>query len=151
MGFALTYLSLLVVVKWLFEGAIARLNHVPILWYPMIQSSQSTPTVVDLSPADLAQAPNGTLLIDVRSGLEYFTGHAPGARNLSLPRILLGLGVSRWFLPQWFRELPPDQPIAVICLTAHRSPIAARQLLKAGFTTVYNITGGMVEWRRLSL
>jgi rhodanese-related sulfurtransferase len=61
----------------------------------MIQSSQSTPTVVDLSPTDLAQAPNGTLLIDVRSGLEYFTAHTSWARNLSLPRILLGLGVSR--------------------------------------------------------
>ena len=117
----------------------------------MTQSSPSPPAVVDLSPTDLAQAPNATLLIDVRSGLEYLTGHAPGARNLSLPRILLDLGVSRWFLPQWFRELSPDQPIVVICLTAHRSPIAARQLTKAGFTTVYNITGGMVEWRRLSL
>jgi rhodanese-related sulfurtransferase len=117
----------------------------------MTQSSQSTPAVVDLSPTDLVQSPNAPLVIDVRSGLEYRTGHVSGARNLSLPRILLGLGVSRWFLPQWFRKLSPDQPIAVICLTAHRSPIAAKQLVKAGFTTVYNITGGMMEWRRLSL
>ncbi|MEA5451893.1 rhodanese-like domain-containing protein [Leptolyngbya sp. CCNP1308] len=117
----------------------------------MTQSSQSTPAVVDLSPTDLAQAPNAPLVIDVRSGLEYRTGHVSEARNLSLPRILLGLGVSRWFLPQWFRELSLDQPVAVICLTAHRSPIAAKQLIKAGFTTVYNITGGMMEWRRLSL
>jgi rhodanese-related sulfurtransferase len=117
----------------------------------MTQSSQSIPVVVDLSPTDLAQAPDTPLIIDVRSGLEYRTGHVSGSRNLSLPRILLGLGVSHWFLPQWFRELSPDQPIAVICLTAHRSPIAAKQLVKRGFTTVYNITGGMMEWRRLSL
>jgi rhodanese-related sulfurtransferase len=117
----------------------------------MTQSSQLPPAVVDLSPTDLAQAPNAPLVIDVRSGLEYRTGHASRAQNLSLPRILLGLGVSRWFLPQWFRELSPDQPIAVICLTAHRSPIAARQLATAGFTTAYNITGGIMEWRRLSL
>ncbi len=117
----------------------------------MTQFSQLTPSVVNLSPTDLAQAANAPVIIDVRSELEYLTGHASGARNLSLPRILLGLGVSRWFLPQWFRELSPDQPIAVICLTAHRSPIAAKQLTKAGFTTVYNITGGMIEWRRLGL
>jgi rhodanese-related sulfurtransferase len=117
----------------------------------MTQPSQSTPAVIDLSPKDLAQAPHAPLIIDVRSGLEYRTGHASGARNLSLPRILLGLGVSPWFLPQWFRELSPAQPIAVICLTAHRSPIAAKQLVKAGFTTVYNITGGMIEWRRSRL
>ena len=117
----------------------------------MTQPSPSNPAVVDLSPIDLAQAPKAPLLIDVRSGLEYLTGHAPGARNLSLPRLLLGLGAWRGFLPQWFRALPQDQPVAVICLTAHRSPIAAKQLVKSGFTTVYNITGGMVEWRRLGL
>jgi len=117
----------------------------------MTQPSPSNPTVVDLSPTDLAQTPNAPLLIDVRSRLEYFTGHAPGARNLSLPRLLLGLGIWRGFLPQWFRALPHDQPIAVVCLTAHRSPIAAKQLVKSGFTAVYNITGGMVEWRRLGL
>ncbi|WP_287456248.1 rhodanese-like domain-containing protein [Leptolyngbya sp. UWPOB_LEPTO1] len=108
-------------------------------------------TVVDLSPTEFTHLPDSPLLIDVRSSLEYVTGHAPNARNLSLPRILLGLGISKWFLPQWFQELSKDQAIAVICLTAHRSPIAARQLLKAGFTRVYNISGGMVEWRRLGL
>ncbi|MBE9109221.1 rhodanese-like domain-containing protein [Nodosilinea sp. LEGE 07298] len=108
-------------------------------------------TVVNLSPTELVQLPNTPLLIDVRSGLEYRTGHAPGARNLSLPRLLLGLGIARWVLPPWFRDLPPDQPIAVVCLTAHRSPIAAQQLVKLGFTAIYNVTGGMVEWRRLGL
>jgi rhodanese-related sulfurtransferase len=117
----------------------------------MNQPSPSPSAVVDLSPTDLAQAPNAPLLIDVRSGLEYLTGHAPGAQNLSLPRLLLGLGIWRGFLPQWFRALPHEQPIAVVCLTAHRSPIAAQQLVKSGFTMVYNITGGMVEWRRLGL
>jgi rhodanese-related sulfurtransferase len=121
------------------------------LWYPMPKSSPSNPTVVDLSPTDLAQAPNTPLLIDVRSGFEYLTGHAPEARNLSLPRLLLGLGIWQGFLPRWFRALSHDQPVAVICLTAHRSPIAAKQLVKSGFTMVYNITGGMVEWRRLLL
>lgn len=37
-----------------------------------------------------------------------------------------------WMLPEWFQQLSPDQAIAVICLTAHRSPIAAAQLVKAG-------------------
>ena len=78
----------------------------------MTQPSPSNPAVVDPSPIDLAQAPKAPLLIDVRSGLEYLSGHAPGARNLSLPRLLLGLGAWRGFLPQWFRALPQDQPVA---------------------------------------
>jgi len=54
-------------------------------------------------------------------------------------------------LPEWFRQLPQDQAIAVICLTAHRSPIAASQLVTAGWKKVYNISGGMVEWQRAHL
>jgi rhodanese-related sulfurtransferase len=57
--------------------------------------------------------------------------------------------LQKWVLPQWFRELPKERPIVVICLTAHRSPIAADALLKAGFKQVFNLTGGMMEWKRL--
>ncbi|MBF2076557.1 MAG: rhodanese-like domain-containing protein [Synechococcales cyanobacterium C42_A2020_086] len=118
---------------------------------PAHSQAQNGSTVIDLSPTEFSQLPNPPLLIDVRSSLEYFTGHAPNARNLSLPRILMGLSLTQWFLPRWFRELSKEQPIAVICLTAHRSSIAAKKLADAGFTTVYNITGGMMEWRRSGL
>jgi rhodanese-related sulfurtransferase len=39
----------------------------------------------------------------------------------------------------------------VICLTAHRSPIAAEFLRKEGFMQVFNMTGGMREWQKLQL
>ncbi len=111
------------------------------------------PSVTDLSPEKFTQLPNPPRLIDVRSNFEYAMFHAPGAVNLSLPRILMGSipWLGRWVLPQWFQELSCDEPIAVICLSAHRSPIAANALVKAGFTQVFNITGGMVEWRKLGL
>ncbi|ACK70129.1 Rhodanese domain protein [Gloeothece citriformis PCC 7424] len=111
----------------------------------------SNPYVVDLSPEEFLHLPQRPLLIDVRFSLEYRASHVPNAVNLSLPRILMGMSpiFRPWVLPQWFRDLPKDQPLAVICLTAHRSPIAAKQLVKAGFPQVYNITGGMREWWRL--
>ncbi len=34
-------------------------------------------TVVDLSPTEFTQLPDSLLLIDVRSSLEYITGHPP--------------------------------------------------------------------------
>ncbi|MBE9168459.1 rhodanese-like domain-containing protein [Pleurocapsales cyanobacterium LEGE 06147] len=111
------------------------------------------PLVVNVSPQEFVELSNPPLLIDVRSQLEYAMFHAPDAINLSLPRILLG-GIPwlrRWVLPEWFQDLSSARAIAVICLTAHRSPIAAKQLIKAGFTKVYNITGGMREWQRLGL
>ncbi|MDJ0774891.1 MAG: rhodanese-like domain-containing protein [Mastigocoleus sp. MO_167.B18] len=119
----------------------------------MISITDSQPRVIDLSPEEFNQLSNPPRLIDVRSQLEYNQFHATNSINLSLPRILMNNApwLPRYVVPQWFQELPKDEPIALICLTAHRSPIAARQLIKAGFTKVHNITGGMMEWRRLGL
>jgi len=113
-------------------------------------TASAEPTVRQISPKQLLNMARPPKLIDVRTGLEYMTGHAPQAVNLSLFRLSFGMipGLRRLLLPKWFRELPKDEPVAVICLTSHRSPIAAKQLLKAGFRKVYNITGGMMEWQQ---
>ncbi len=115
--------------------------------------STPTPAYTKLSPEKWVQLAHPPLLIDVHSGAEYAMFHAPHAVNFSLHRLLLGRipGLRRWTWPAWFRDLPHDQPIALICLTAHRSPIAATQLSKAGFTQIFNITGGMMQWRQLGL
>jgi rhodanese-related sulfurtransferase len=106
----------------------------------------------EISPKKLAKMPNKPLVLDVRSGMEYKNGHVPGAVNVSLPRLMFGMmPLFRWMLPKWFRELPKDKPIAVMCLTSHRSPIAAQQLIKAGFEKVWNVSGGMMKWQQLGL
>jgi rhodanese-related sulfurtransferase len=109
--------------------------------------------VIDLLPQELIKLTEQPLLIDVRSKWEYQMFHAPNAINLSLPRILMGRNswLGSWILPQWFHNLSKSEPIALICLTAHRSPIAAEALMKYGFKQVYNLRGGMVKWRRLGL
>lgn len=109
--------------------------------------------MIDLIPENYARLPNPPQLIDVRSGLEYSLFHAPNAINLSLHRILMGRipVLKKWVLPHWFRSLPKDKAIALICLTAHRSPVAAQQLEKEGFRTVFNITGGMMAWQKAGL
>ncbi|MEM9905957.1 MAG: rhodanese-like domain-containing protein [Cyanobacteria bacterium P01_D01_bin.44] len=108
------------------------------------------PKVIDVSPEEFVQLSEPPRLIDVRSRLEYILFRASDAINLSLPRVLMvRVPILRnWLLPEWFLALPKDEPIAVICLTAHRSPIVAQQLIKAGFTRVFNITGGMMAWQR---
>jgi rhodanese-related sulfurtransferase len=103
---------------------------------------------IPLSPEEYLKLSNPPLLIDVRSHVEFSLSHAPNAINLSLPRILLGRisWLRPWVWPQWFQNLPKNDPVAVVCLTSHRSPIAAQQLLNLGFQQVYNITGGMMKW-----
>ncbi|MGK7952584.1 MAG: rhodanese-like domain-containing protein [Xenococcaceae cyanobacterium] len=117
----------------------------------MTSIADSKLQVIYLSLEEFHQLSNPPRLIDVRFQGEYNQFHAPNAVNLSLPRILMNNSpwLRRYVVPQWFQELPKNEPVALICLTAHRSPIAAKQLVKAGFTEVYNITGGMMEWRKL--
>ncbi|ESA38182.1 rhodanese-related sulfurtransferase [Leptolyngbya sp. Heron Island J] len=119
----------------------------------MVSASPPKPTIIDLSPEDFVQSAEVSQLIDVRSRLEYNLFHAPDAINLSLPRILMAQVplLRHLVLPQWFWELPRDAPLAVICLTAHRSPMAAQILAKLGFSQVFNITGGMMAWQKVGL
>ncbi len=112
----------------------------------------SPSTLTHLNPQEFMHLSHPPRLIDVRSQVEYRMFHAPTAINLSLPRILLGrLPGLKWLLPDWFRTLPKDEAIAVICLTAHRSPIVAEQLVKDGFQNVINISGGMMAWKESGL
>lgn len=114
-------------------------------------SNKLDSSVTNISPQEFVALSNPPLLIDVRSNLEYKSGHAPNAVNLSLPRVLMGNIplLRQWMWPEWFQNLSPEREIAIICFTAHRSPIVAKQLAKWGFERVYNVTGGMVEWKKL--
>lgn len=118
----------------------------------MASVSSSRSPLVDLSPEEFVQSAQPLCLIDVRSRLEYHQFHAPDAINLSLPRILIGrMPILHNSLPQWFRQLPQETAIAVICLTAHRSPIAAQALHEMGFSQIFNISGGMMAWKKAGL
>ncbi|NEZ61438.1 rhodanese-like domain-containing protein [Leptolyngbyaceae cyanobacterium CCMR0082] len=119
----------------------------------MVSASPPKPAISDVPPEDFVKSPKVSKFIDVRSRLEYNLFHAPDAINLSLPRILMSqVPLLRYLvLPRWFWQLPRDEPLAVICLTAHRSPMAAQMLVKLGFSQVFNITGGMMAWQKAGL
>lgn len=119
----------------------------------MTERRTSVCEMTTLSPTAYVNQSSPPLLIDVRSALEYRWMHPTQAINLSLPRLVLGTvpALRRWAWPQWFQTLSPEQPVAVICLTAHRSPIAASYLKKLGFSTIQNISGGLIEWNRMGL
>lgn len=74
-------------------------------------------------------------LVDVREDHEYNEGHIPGAR-------LLPLGL----LEDNYMVLDPDDTIVLVCRSARRSGEAAAFLAEQGYTNVYNLLGGMLEW-----
>jgi len=90
-----------------------------------------------LTPTQLLSRQNQLRIIDVRSWLEYAMGHIPSAERLNQNRIL--------------KTIPKDQPIAITCLSGHRSAIAAQWLIKQGYSKVYNLQGGLLAWQSAGL
>ncbi|MGE4299277.1 MAG: rhodanese-like domain-containing protein [Desulfovibrionaceae bacterium] len=81
----------------------------------------------------LASNPGGVALLDVRTPLEYGLFHIRGARNV--PRLPVA--------PELGRD-PAARPRVVVCMTGHRSPLAAWRMRGDGET--YNLTWGMLGW-----
>jgi rhodanese-related sulfurtransferase len=74
-------------------------------------------------------------LVDVREDYEYNEGHIPDA-------ILLPLGQ----LADNYQRLDPDDVIVLVCRSGRRSADAAEFLSEQGYTQVYNLLGGMLDW-----
>jgi hypothetical protein len=74
-------------------------------------------------------------LIDVRTPGEYKTRHIVQFQNIPLDQ-----------LPSKVNKLDANRDIIVICQSGMRSARAASILSKAGFTSVYNVKGGMSRW-----
>jgi rhodanese-related sulfurtransferase len=90
-----------------------------------------------VSPAKAKEAQdNGAMLIDVRESHEYRSGHAPGAKHISVQVIERRLG-----------EIPKEREIIVVCQSGMRSQKAADILSRNGYK-VLNVSGGMVGWQR---
>ncbi len=79
------------------------------------------------------------VLVDVRTLEEFASGHLLGAVNIPLSDLQENLG-------RWTRRLPRDVPIILQCRSGVRSAQAAQILLRAGFTNVLNLDGGITGW-----
>lgn len=76
------------------------------------------------------------VLVDVRTKFEYDLFHIDGAVNE--PAIVHN--------PQKLQNIDRDAPIVVICMSGHRSPIAAYFLRRQGFKNVSHLVWGMLSW-----
>ena len=102
-------------------------------------------------PADLkSKLDQGeeVLIIDVRSEAEFTgeLGHIPGALNMPLNTLTDRLTETKSSLEPYLTT-----PIYVMCMTAGRSPRAARALRQFGFTNLRVLDGGMSRWKRQGL
>lgn len=94
--------------------------------------SDKTP-MVDVP--QLAKDPK-VMLLDARPKEEYDVSHIAKARRV---------GYDDFDLAK-VKDLPKDTAIVVYCSVGYRSEKVTEKLLKAGFTNVKNLYGGIFEW-----
>ena len=82
------------------------------------------------------------LVLDVRETGEFESGHIPRAKHIPLGQLGKRLGEL---------DAHKDKPVLVNCRSGARSARACGILKKAGFTTVYNLAGGILAWERANL
>ena len=97
-----------------------------------------------LTPAGLTQLVNreNALLIDVSSLQDFEKGHIPGAKHVAMSQ-----------LDPESKDLAKvkELPVAIYCRNGQVSGQAAQRLLKAGFTKVYWLDGGLAAWSEAHL
>ena len=77
-------------------------------------------------------------LFDVREESEFAAGHLPGAKSL-------GKGIIERDIETVVPDL--DSEIVLYCGGGFRSALAADNLQKMGYTSVYSMDGGFREWK----
>jgi len=122
------------------EGRDNRVNLLNRLLGGRGQSETRGPAVEEISAAELEvrlAAAERPLLVDVREGWEWDSGHIDGAVHVPLHR-----------LPDRLGELNREAAIVVYCHLGHRSWRAAAYLLAQGFPRVASLKGGIAAWER---
>ncbi|MGH1384797.1 rhodanese-like domain-containing protein [Kordia sp.] len=92
-----------------------------------------------ITVSELVQKEN-IVLLDSREKIEYETSHIKNA---------VCVGYDKFKLKKIKKLLPKDKntPIVVYCSLGIRSEDIAEKLKKAGYTNVYNLYGGIFEWK----
>lgn len=96
--------------------------------------------VTDVTSAEAVEvlAEPDVTVVDVRTPAEYAAGHLPGAVNID---------VESGSFEQQVDQLPKDGSYFVYCRTGNRSGVATDQMADLGFTDLYDLQGGIVDWQ----
>lgn len=115
--------------------AIILVSGLGLVW-PMLSRTGGR----ELSPAAATQMINrqDALIVDVRESDEFAGGHLPESRNIPQSRFAEQLGELEKF---------KDKPVILCCLSGMRSGKLCGDLVKQGFTQVYNLAGGIDAWK----
>jgi len=87
----------------------------------------------------MLQAQENVIIIDSREQKEFDVSHISSA---------IFVGYDHFSMEEFSETIPEkDTPIVVYCTLGIRSEITADKLVKAGYTNVRNLYGGICEWK----
>jgi len=96
-----------------------------------------------VSPEEATRLYNqGAVVLDVRTDAEYKTGFIGEARHISPSELKDKISTLEHY---------KDKQLLVYCQSGARSGSASSKLVKAGFTKVANLRGGLVSWKMAGL
>jgi rhodanese-related sulfurtransferase len=74
--------------------------------------------------------------------------HIPFAWNIASTD--LSIPYNQINVPEYLSQLPDEKnaKIVLYCRSGHMSEIAAEELVSLGYTNIWNLIGGMVEWEQ---
>jgi adenylyltransferase/sulfurtransferase len=98
---------------------------------------EDVPTVTVHETAEALAGARPPLLVDVRGDEERAIATIPGAVPIHLDLFRSG---------QAFEQLPRDRRVLIHCKVGGRSAEATRLALRAGFTEVASVEGGVLAW-----
>lgn len=106
------------------------------------KDNSDVPNVQDIDPKELWEKREQVVIVDVRRPDEYTgeLGHVPGSQLMVLD-----------VLPQQIDTLPKDRTVVFVCRSGNRSGRATAFAKAQGFTSVFNMKGGMLLWNELGL
>lgn len=93
-----------------------------------------------VSPKEFSEVvmQSGVIVLDVRTPAEFAEGHLANAININFESGNFEEEISK---------LDKSKTYAVYCRSGNRSGQATAKMSKAGFTNIYDLDGGIIDWQ----
>ena len=101
--------------------------------------SSSNEATKKVDPVEFSEviAQPGVIILDVRTPEEFNAGHITNAININVADSNFSSEVSK---------LDKNATVAVYCRSANRSAVATKEMAELGFTDMYDMQGGIIDW-----
>ena len=108
--------------------------------FSLVACTKSSDKIKRISSTELQSKVGQQIqLIDVRTPEEFLENSIEGAQNID---------ISSKDFEQKVAQLDKNKPIYVYCRKGSRSQKAAQKLEDLGFTEIYDLKGGILEWNK---